>query len=408
MSCQHQSGSAIRSDSTATARAGEPLIVSIADDQTGANATAALLRDAGLAPVALTRWDAPFARRPLGSVLVVNADTRDIDGVGAGTRVASLVREIATEQKGRLLLWNKRIDSTLRGNIVPELAAMRGELPVAPLLLAPAFPTAGRVTVGGRQLLENGPAGERRELGELAPLLHQLGVEGIERVNAENVVKIMAGVESEALAGGAVLADAVTDADLAAVARAALRLWLTGAVAVDSGPFVGHLARAALASGLLETVADGPVVLVLGTRSPITERQLALLRTVHPGHVLIDPPTDGEIERADVVALTSPGTAESAEAALRALTLRAAEVLARLPRPHALIVSGGLTCGHLLAQLRAESLEVRGEMLPLVPFGILRGGAADGAYLATKGGLAGQEEALLQAVRLIALLRRKS
>jgi uncharacterized protein YgbK (DUF1537 family) len=86
--------------------------------------------------------------------LLTNSRAHPADGAAAVTASAAAAARAAFPS-ARLLL---RGDSTLRGHVYEEYAAARAaigsaEAPV-PLLLVPAFPAAGRVTIGGVHLLE--------------------------------------------------------------------------------------------------------------------------------------------------------------------------------------------------------------------------------------------------------------
>ena len=94
----------------------------VADDLSGAVETAAVL---GLARVRLTG-------NPRNHT-VLDLDTRSLPAHEAATRV---------RRAGRIDF--KKIDSQLRGNVAAELAALKGEV-----IVAPALPVEGRVVRGG-------------------------------------------------------------------------------------------------------------------------------------------------------------------------------------------------------------------------------------------------------------------
>ena len=124
-------------------------VLILADDLSGAADCAAPFAARGLRTV-VTLGD------PRGvddaDVVSIDADTRRLLPEQAGEEVARLVR---THAQGAGQLLYKKIDSTLRGHIGVEVAAALRELrrftPEAQLLVAPAFPKQGRVTIGKQQ-----------------------------------------------------------------------------------------------------------------------------------------------------------------------------------------------------------------------------------------------------------------
>jgi uncharacterized protein YgbK (DUF1537 family) len=61
-----------------------------------------------------------------------------------------------------------------------------------------------------------------------------------------------------------------------------------------------------------------------------------------------------------------------------------------------LVLSGGDTAAMICDALEAQAIEVRNELLPGIPCGVIRGGAADGLTVITKSGGFGAEDALLR------------
>src|SRR5690606_30456713 len=97
-----------------------------------------------------------FARD--AGVVVCNTDSRHVSAEEAASRVTRVVDAV-----GDVALVVKRTDTTLRGNIGAELLAaleaVRRRHAGARALMVPAFPSAGRVTVGGIQLVDGVPVG---------------------------------------------------------------------------------------------------------------------------------------------------------------------------------------------------------------------------------------------------------
>jgi uncharacterized protein YgbK (DUF1537 family) len=121
----------------------------------------------------------------------------------------------------------KKLDSTLRGNVAVELSAALGATRRPRVVVAPAFPAAGRTTVGGMQLVHGVPVHETemrndprtpvREahvptlLAESFPSVATLGVEDL-----ADPEKVRLTLEEN----DCIVADAERDADLEALVRA--------------------------------------------------------------------------------------------------------------------------------------------------------------------------------------------
>lgn len=125
----------------------------VADDLTGAADTGLQFKRAGLRTWVVTQFPTrgdmalPLDVRTLS----VNVDSRHLIGATAKARTQEAVRWLDSLGCRR---FYKKIDSTLRGNWVSETAGMLGELGWELAIIAPAFPEAGRITVGGYQLVD--------------------------------------------------------------------------------------------------------------------------------------------------------------------------------------------------------------------------------------------------------------
>lgn len=137
----------------------------IADDLTGAALVGGKLANAGLRVVVATSVDGVLdlvgSRGSEGSIVGVCTDTRNAD---AHTARAAVERAVtALGQLGRRRVF-KFVDSSLRGQVGEELAAIAVALGAQDYLVVPGTPTAGRAVSGGVILVEGVPA-------QLSPLL---------------------------------------------------------------------------------------------------------------------------------------------------------------------------------------------------------------------------------------------
>ncbi|MCL7490859.1 four-carbon acid sugar kinase family protein [Streptomyces sp. MCA2] len=402
-------------------------VLVIADDLTGSNATGALYARLGLRAVtvgALTQVER-YADRV--DVLVINTASRH----WSPDRAHAAVRA-AAETAGDAPLIVKRVDTTLRGNPGSELDAVVDVLaarePAARIrtLAVPAFPDAGRSTVGGLHLVDGVPltrtavardpfdpvrhsrvaavlgAQSRRSTGELA-------LDVVER-GPDAVAAALRASPAET-----VVCDATENAHLRTVAVAAARLAVEDRirwVALDSGPF-----GAALAGELglrPEGGAPAPILAVVGSVTDRTRTQLARTETALGARwAELDPaaPDPGAVlaelraaagEGATVLGvrvapdpLTTAGSAPDPGAAARIL-----HALAEIARravvelcPGGLYASGGDVATAVTSALGADGFAIETEVLPLAIAGHLVGGPHDGLLFATKGGLIGGPDA---------------
>ncbi|WP_349828531.1 four-carbon acid sugar kinase family protein [Brevibacterium litoralis] len=277
-------------------------VLVVGDDLTGSNGTAAGFTRAGLRSVTL-RSDTPVGtiadHAQVYDTLVLVTDSRHLPAEQATELTAQAVLAA-----GEVRFVASRCDSTLRGNVGVQAAAvlstLRGRGARAVGLCMPAYPSAGRQTVGGNQLVD----GVRLEQTELArdvrSPMRTSNVEEILRAGGTglktrtlklstitgNTDYLVAAIRDALFAGIDVLvADAFTDAHLDRVARAAVAasaqvdpdlVW----VGIDPGP--GSLAIAE-ALGLSGATEPAPLLAVSGSATDLTMRQFDhLSRSLRP------------------------------------------------------------------------------------------------------------------------------
>jgi D-threonate/D-erythronate kinase len=415
-------------------------ILVVADDLTGGNATGALFARRGLRTISVVPDPAHWAAAAGADVVVVNTDTRR----AAASRAADLVNHVVTAFRPPPPLLVKRVDTTLRGPLAAELAAAlqaraaSSRRPVC-AVAAPAYPGAGRTTVGGIHLVDGIPVAESaagRDPFTPVPVsrVADLLTRGTALRAGEVHVDVLAeGTEATARTlgdlrerlraedGGAppvLVLDAVTDAHLRVGAAAAALLASQGVdvVAVDSGPFGAALAEAMRLGP--EVGPSGPVLLVVASLAERTALQLeharaaldAVLVDVHPQD--LDPGHMVDRLVSAVEAARGAGPVRAAGWRLlpedRPDSARAGEVVAELARAarmavgrlplHGLFASGGDMATGLLREFGAVGFAVEFAVQPLVVTGRLTGGYRDDLPFATKGGLIGDPDAVTESV----------
>lgn len=416
-------------------------VLVVADDLTGANATAAGLARAGLRAVTVADVDHPelvaeFAGR--FDAVVVSADNRHADPADAAEDVRRALRA-----GWPAAVVANRIDSTLRGNVGATTEAMLAELaeltggPVVALCV-PAHPEAQRQTVGGVQLLD-GRRLEETELArdprspvsrsEVAELLGEQTTLPVRTLLLETVTgpveELDRAVAEAAAAGtGIVVADALTLDHVERVATAAAAVEGVTWLCVDPGPATVAMARAL---GLGGGADAAPYLAVSGSATDLTRRQLARLCSTRPVRTVrialdADGRPDADATTAalhDALGDAAPGELvllassiddgdlldASVRAAVPAVLARATRRALESERVDGLYLTGGDIAAACLAELAADGLDVADEVVPLAVAGSLVGGPWSGLPVVTKGGLVGDDDT---AVACLAFLEQSA
>lgn len=402
----------------------------VADDLSGAADCAIAFAAAGRRTVVSLDASAPM--RP-AAVVAVDTDTRRLTPAEAARRAADAWQ--ALQAPGRRLY--KKIDSTLRGNWTAEVAALAAL--AGPAIVAPAFPATGRTVRDGRVMVRGVPledtetwqldnAGQDAALGamlEAAGLrVEHVALETL-RATPQRIAALLA--EAAQRGASAIVVDAETGEDLAAIARVTAALdapffWVgSGGLSRELADLPELFAAEPAADASVEpTPADaavpGPLLALVGSLSAISERQCALLRTEAGIAEFIVPPAvlrEGRAHaqwrawhdrigaclrgRQDAIVRIGRDDAFDPAEGSRLSTALAALVAPYVDGLGGLIVTGGETARAMLAAARIGGLELACE----IEAGVALGRPADGRgpRVVTKAGAFGTEHALLGAWR---------
>ena len=410
----------------------------IADDFTGACDTGLQFARAGLRSAVAVDMEQIHTRAETVDVLAANTETRNCSRLEAEDRVREVCKRLSGLEPA---LTYKKVDSALRGNLATEIRTAMQELRLDLCLMAPAFPEAGRITVGGYHLVHGVPV-ERSEVGHDpgSPvrgsfLPHLLDIEGDLAIHTVGLEEIAQGPEHiaaivEGVRGTGptlIVMDAASPEDLHHVAAAAARM--------SSPPLL--CGSAGLAAQIPETFgwegsprepagvsrADGPILLVVGSAESTTRRQVEALRRsldVSEWEVHVEatafawerPHMKNLVEEVGarmsnggdaVLSLVGlhPGIArEEVTRAIRAL----AEVVCKLAdrvRPAGILATGGWTASEVLKALGGEGVEILEGISAGAPLCRIDGGPFQGLQMVTKGGALGEEDVLVRAVERI-------
>jgi D-threonate/D-erythronate kinase len=363
------------------------LIAVIADDLTGAADTGVQFVHAGYRAAVFFR-----ATEMLADDLDAVAFDTDSRAMPAGF-AAKRVLDAAHAARGARIVY-KKLDSTLRGNVAAELASALGGARRERAVVAPAFPAAGRTTVGGIQRVHSVPVDETEMANDphtpvseahlpslLADAFSSVGALGVEDfADHERVRRTLEDCEC-------VVADAERDADLEALVRAVPDpdqvLWAGSAglaLALGSvypGPCAGDTG--------LQRARVHPVLVVVGSLSGVAREQVRrLVGEYGEVDVPIEAGGAGALERTvaavrDALARRECAVVHSPEdrvASSESVLGSLAEVVALLSERglvEGLVLTGGATAVEVARRLGASGIRLEGEVETGVPRGTLIG-----------------------------------
>ncbi|MFI2369250.1 four-carbon acid sugar kinase family protein [Streptomyces sp. NPDC018833] len=370
-------------------------IAILADDLTSAGDGAAPFRQAGHDARILLTTTAGVPRHAVG-VSAVDLGSRVLDEEAAALRTWRVARLFAGSE-----LLIKTVDSTLRGHVAAEVRAAWAGSRRRAVVIAPAFPAEGRVTVEGVQYVRGVPVHESDyardpvhpvRCSDLAMLFPEAVLGQPDR--AAELPKLIGN-------GDVIVYSAAEDGDLdrlvAAVPRLDEVLWV-GSPGLAAA-LARRCARATGSAASLPASARRPLI-VVGSTNPATRRQLAKLRTrvdVQGVTVSVDPAPAVETLRgmaAPILTLQTPDERHTPQTA-QALARSQAAVVQALTEDHtvdALVITGGETATTVLQPLGATGIDlldepepgvVRGSLIGRLPLSVLikAGGFGDDAML---------------------------
>lgn len=343
-------------------------------------------------------------------VVGVTTETRNAAPDDAARVVTQAIAR-GREHGGRLLY--KKIDSTLRGPVAAEIAALLAALPEASVLFAPANPRVGRTVRHGRLLVRGVPVAET-----------EFGRDPIWPVRESSIRALLGAAASERV----VIPDTETEADLLATV---VRMEVAGGpwVPVGSGALARAVEARRIAAGAASTAsvegkiapdkiraaADrgvptgrGPtpprIVMIGGSSHPGNRVQAARLTEARGVPVCDLGVTDLEatvagavtaLRAQGAVTLMAPAARMAADETLRAMVTIGRQVIAR-GEVARLFVTGGETAFALAGALGISAFEMVAE----IEAGLVLARSGEGAnrrWWAVKPGGFGDEETWVRA-----------
>ncbi len=167
----------------------------LADDLTGAFDTGVQFRSWGLS-VEVLIGDVKKAKL-VSDVVVVDTESRLVNKEDAYWRVYHSTEKLMRLGAERVY---KKVDSTLRGNIGAELDAAMEASKADFAFFAPAYPTYGRTTLAGKQLVDNSPVEMTEYVDELgaktSDIASIIGTQSKRKVGLVGQEAVEAGVDA--------------------------------------------------------------------------------------------------------------------------------------------------------------------------------------------------------------------
>ena len=378
-----------------------------------------------------------FAKSGLATVFDLGASSGNYDALVLSSNSRSLNRDAARSATRTMLpritevsdYIYKKIDSTLRGNIGPELEVLLDATKHSSIVVAPAYPAQGRSTVGGTQY-RSGVAISKTEAANdpispvtedhIPTLVHKTSHLHARHIGLRFVrssAEVLADNIGQLSAEGAeiIVIDAEKDSDLATIAMA-MKLSGMDRLSAGSAGLAEHLVHGGSTEvATIPTPSAACNLVLAGSFSEVTRRQVHFAAT-HLNAAVYSP-SNSELENPDAAIrharqnlatgrtwigfaghqgkpLSSGKLVTALQHWLGTVCSTLEEGIERL----GLVVTGGETGSICLEQMNVGAIEIVSEVQSGIAGGIVSGGRFDGRRIVTKAGAFGQEDAIVAAI----------
>jgi D-threonate/D-erythronate kinase len=324
-------------------------VLAIADDMTGALEVGAKLSELGSSVSTTTE----FAFGQEHRAVVLDTETRHLPGVEAEARIHKIAK--AARQLQIEVIY-KKTDSTLRGNVGPEICAIANAYPEKAIVFIPAYPKLGRTVRHGDLHVDGVPL---NQTAFACDALNPVRTSHVPDLLGEclHTLYLHEGPPAGQIRDSCIhIFDSQTEADVAGIVNLALA---ESPLPVLCGPgsVAGHLAAAL---GCSERRPELPIVttamVVNGSRHEVSMRQIEDAR--NRGWPLLS---------ADEMRSTSMGWAILSVEGSADRTGEIVGNILRKTRIDCLIVFGGDTAHAILHSLAVSSVIPIGELFPGIP-----------------------------------------
>lgn len=420
----------------------------IADDMTGANVSNSSLAKNGYKVGTINNTDC-IGDYENYDALGVHTDSRGMEGEAAYQAVADKMQSV---QDLKVDFYNKRIDSTMRGNCGAELDAILDQVGEETLAIVVAsYPDSGKIVIGNYMLVDGVPL-ELTDVrndptapvdsSKISTIFREQTAREIGVITVETIMQGKEAITDTMLAlkaNGAqiIVVDAFTNEDIDIIAQATLAMDQPF-VAVDPGPFTYYLVKNSSQDTGVKTKQK--MLFTIGSVSTIAIAQIARFRAEFAPYVvkiqaedlLYDGPCQEEIDRVKTKVLQHlddnqmflvatmmqkedkldlKEAAQKAGLSVRQASERISDRVAEIGSQIALAMgdqlggvytSGGDITKAFLEKTGTTGIQIKDEVIPLAVYGTIMGGALDHKSIITKGGLIGDEYTLYECADFLA------
>ena len=408
----------------------------IADDLTGSNATCSLFKKIGLRAASILKLQGDINYDV--DVISYSTASRGLDKEEAYKKVSEAIKILKNKD---VLVYNKRIDSTLRGNIGTEINAMLDNLEDDRIaVVIPSYPDSGRIVVNKTMLvngvlLENSDAGKDPKTPIKTSCVESLIQKGIKYSSTyftlsdieQPIEEIVKKIQEAIKKSRVLIFDAVNNEDIIKISKAIINSDIN-IVTVDPGPFTLYYSKELQKKNHLEK----KILMVIGSVTATTKKQIEyilqeediflvkmkvedffeketclkeierVISFIKKGIAsydlfLVTTSPIGDEKKADLQKLAenlNTTVEEISKIIANTLTETVVKILKETEKFEGVYSSGGDITIALLEKLKAIGVEIREEVIPLAAYGRIIGGDFPNLKLVSKGGMVGDEKTI--------------
>ena len=408
----------------------------IADDLTGSNATCSLFKKIGLRAASILKLQGDINYDV--DVISYSTASRGLDKEEAYKKVSEAIKILKSKD---VLVYNKRIDSTLRGNIGTEINAMLDNLEDDRIaVVIPSYPDSGRIVVNKTMLvngvlLENSDAGKDPKTPIKTSCVESLIQKGIKYSSTyftlsdieQPIEEIVKKIQEAIKKSRVLIFDAVNNEDIIKISKAIIHSDIN-IITVDPGPFTLYYSKELQKKNHLEK----KILMVIGSVTATTKKQIEyilqeediflvkmkvedffeketclkeierVISFIKKGIAsydlfLVTTSPIGDEKKADLQKLAenlNTTVEEISKIIANTLTETIVKILKETQKFEGIYSSGGDITIALLEKLKAIGVEIREEVIPLAAYGRLIGGDFPNLKLVSKGGMVGDEKTI--------------
>ena len=408
----------------------------IADDLTGSNATCSLFKKIGLRAASILKLQGDINYDV--DVISYSTASRGLDKEEAYKKVSEAIKILKNKD---VLVYNKRIDSTLRGNIGTEINAMLDNLEDDRIaVVIPSYPDSGRIVVNKTMLvngvlLENSDAGKDPKTPIKTSCVESLIQKDIKYSStyftlsdiAQPIEEIAKKMQKAIKKSRVLIFDAVNNEDIIKISKAIIHSDIN-IVTVDPGPFTLYYSKELQKKNHLEK----KILMVIGSVTATTKKQIEyilqeediflvkmkvedffeketclkeierVIAYIKKGIAsydlfLVTTSPIGDEKKADLQKLAknlNTTVEEISKIIANTLTETVVKILKETEKFEGVYSSGGDITIALLEKLKAIGVEIREEVIPLAAYGRIIGGDFPNLKLVSKGGMVGDEKTI--------------